>query len=192
MTVTGHRTARATKGCGAFGLVLAALTLAGCSFSPGPEVHIAITEFESGRGSRVLLWPADEEGLAWRWIVDVPGHGGGSEVRTLHLPPVDRDVPLFDECVGSISALVPRSGGRRLRHRASQFLERLDATHPDASLSLIVTDCELVGVATVRGLLDRRGREVPWKGRYAVHEEDAPPPRWDAGHERSRDGIFIR
>jgi len=126
---------------------------------------------------------------AWqtaRIIHSDPERRDSSEVRILRLPPADRMVPAFAEEVGGVSVLVPSRGGRRLRHRASLLLERIDGVHPHASLSLIVTDADVIRAPSASALILEQGRQVPWR------EDDDRRDGWVPAPRRSPDEIFIR
>lgn len=137
-----------------FAVMLGVAALAGGCSCPqsGSAANIVISGFEPSHGGRVLLWPADDEGVEWDWVFDDPGRSPADRIRRFRLPPTDRDVPAFASGVVHISILLPRDAGRRLRHRASFVLERLDAAHPRASLCLVATDRDLRRIDSIADL----------------------------------------
>ncbi len=166
-------------------VILLLVSASGCSYEPEGRVNIVISELEPSHGWRVLLWPADDEGEEWSGLMDDPGRAKAARVWRFSLPPADREPPKFADDVVHISVLLPKDVSRRLRHRASRVLERLDAVHPRASLCLVATDSDLRGVNSITDLITVAGEDAQ---RILRRSQRGHPGQED------RDGavIFIR
>jgi hypothetical protein len=99
------------KGCG--GTIEIALPLAGCS-----------TRLEAPDAVRALLWPADERGQGFRFIVEGPGHWDQREKPpgTIGMPPTSDAVRRHFTGLGAATVLLPVDADSDLRRRARVLL----------------------------------------------------------------------
>jgi hypothetical protein len=139
-------------------LSLATLGLQGCDLVDlTPPVVPEATRLEVRDTARALLWPTDDDGRAFRFVIEGPGYWDqqGGPPGTIQVPPASDAVRSQFVGVGAATVVLPPHADRGLRRQARALFDAMEVECAGLSTYMIST---LVDWKDVTSMDDLRAR----------------------------------